>query len=162
MDKIIVNSEVRGLGNIVIPKSLIDYGTGEYVKLSTETAEINSIPTDALILRQYLHPTLNLIKPSNFIPFVENGKFNVKLEVIDEYNKPVPNMSINCKINNEDSVVVTNSDGEATCECIMGANVKNYTIESNIPSSNHNDEAVAENITVTVGCTLNMNLKYDL
>ena len=116
MDKIIVNPlDVRGLGNIVSPKTISDFGVlNSTISSSTDTVNNESMTVYTTGYRQGEHLTLSF---TGFHIFTETlYSFPVIATLYDSYDDVMINKALTCTVDGTDTVWTgrTNSKGQVT------------------------------------------------
>ena len=151
MDKITIPFEdIRGLGNIIIPKTLSDYVNGSNANVSEDTANINDISTNVLKLEYYSVLSINITESSTFIPFSSGAEVQVAINVTDSSNVPVHDVRVDWEVDGDfTGHIVTDNSGEAVFEWLL--NNYSFDVEFEIGASEHNP--ITAQTTVVTGCS---------
>lgn len=161
VDKIIVVPEgIRGLGNIIIPKTLSDYNAGINSNISSKEESIDEINNTIYELNYYITPVIVINSSSNFIPFVDGAEVQVPIRVLDGNNNPVQDVRVDWEVDNDfHGHLITNSNGNSTFEYLLyivnNQKVYSFDVEFEIAATVHNPK-VTNSVTVITGCTLTL------
>lgn len=161
VDKIIVVPEgIRGLGNIIIPKTLQDYNEGANTIISSKEESINGINNTVYELNYYTALVLVINRSSTFIPFVDGAEVQVPIRVLDGNNNPVPDVRVDWEVDNEfTGHLITNSNGNGTFEYLLytvnNQKVYSFDVKFEIAATVHNPKET-NIVTVITGCTLTL------
>ncbi|MBR3140446.1 MAG: hypothetical protein IKF11_06230 [Methanobrevibacter sp.] len=151
MEKIIVNPEkVRGLGNILFPKSLEDFET--YLsKLTSATEDINDVSNNTYVLNSFLSTQIILDAPE-WCPFVNNGNIEVNFSVKGG-NRLVKNAAVKVYVNDVfQSSYDSESSGTGSFNVVMSNNTRIYGIKAKYNGTTNYGESETT-ITIIAGCS---------
>lgn len=155
MDKVIIPFEdIRGLGDIISPKSLSDYIEGIDSVLTEDNANINDLIYQVLEMNYYIIPEIIVNAPTNFIAYVRGTEITIPITVTDENNNPIHDIRFEFNVDNDfTGPLITNEEG--TVNFTYALVNHNFTVDFTIPETDHTPE-VKKSVTIITGCTLTL------
>ena len=156
VDKIIVTPEqIRGLGNIIIPKTLSDYIECNISSLIGKETTINAIQSEVFELKYYINPVILINAPTIFTPYIQGSKLTFPITVVDENNNPIHDIQVECLVDGDSTGhIITGRDGTAKFEWIIDEHYVEFDFIIN--ESEHTSKST-NSISLSIGCAITLN-----